>query len=87
LESAQGFFMTTGKRRTYSYDCSFAHIYPARENVEPLIHQVSDARHKSFSTHEQAVEFYLGAKKLGRVRIVRNPGDDEKYGPREDGIQ
>jgi len=62
-------------------------FYDDWENIEPLIHQVSNARHKSFSTHDQAVEFYLGAKKLGRVRIVRDPGDDEKYGPREEGIQ
>lgn len=79
--------MTTGKP-TFTAIIARLLIFPsARENVEPLIHQVSDARHKSFSTHELAVEFYLGAKKLGRVRIVRDPGDDEKYGPREDGIQ
>ena len=78
--------MTTG-RLTFTAIIAHLLIFPARENVEPLIHQVSDAHHKSFSTHEQVIEFYLGAKKLGKVRIVRDPGDDEKYGPREDGIQ
>ena len=27
-------------------------------------------------THEQAKEFYLNAKQMDKVRIVRNPGDD-----------
>lgn len=62
-------------------------IYFSRENVVPLIFRVPDATHQSFTTYEQAEKFYLDAKKQGRVRIVRDPGDDKKFGPRQDGIQ
>ena len=65
----------------------FAHTFPSRENVEPLICHVSNARYKGFSTHKQAKEFYFGAKQMNKVRIVRNPGDDEKYGPMDDAVQ
>ena len=62
-------------------------FYLPRENVEPLIRHVSGACYKGFSTHDQAKEFYLGAKRLDKVRIVRDPGDDKKYGPMEDAVQ
>ena len=62
-------------------------IYLSRENVVPLIFRVPDASHHSFSTYENAEQFYLEEKEKGRVRLVRDPGDDMKFGPREDGIQ
>lgn len=52
-----------------------------RDNVEPLIKQVSGARHKSFRTHNEVLTFYLDAKRKSKVRVVRNPGDDYIYGP------
>jgi hypothetical protein len=55
----------------------------SRENVEPYICHVSNARFKGFSTYDKAEEFYLNAKSLNKVRIVRDPGDDKKYGPME----
>lgn len=64
-----------------------SHISPHRDSVEPLVLGVPGARHKSFSTHELAKEFYLGAKTFGKVKIVRDPGDDEVYGPMSDAIQ
>ncbi|KDR77386.1 hypothetical protein GALMADRAFT_65558 [Galerina marginata CBS 339.88] len=61
--------------------------YDEWENVKDLIHQVPGAVHKSFSTYEQAEQYYLNAKFLGRVKCIRNPGDDEIYGPRKNAIQ
>lgn len=55
--------------------------------VEPLVRGVHGARHKSFPTYSLAQEFYCGAKTLGKVRIVRDPGDEEIYGPMSDAIQ
>lgn len=80
--------MTSGKA-IFLFECTFSFLTfcPTRDNVERLIFQVPDARHKSFSTHEMAEEFYLGAKSLGKVRCVRNPGDDEIYGPRDEAVQ
>ena len=40
-----------------------------------------------FSTHDQAEEFYLDAKLKNNVKIVRDPGDDQKYGPMDVAIQ
>ena len=60
----------------------FLHFFNLpRENVEPLIHHVSGAHYKGFSTHDQAKEFYLGAKRLDKVRIVRDPSDDKNMAP------
>lgn len=58
----------------------FPDISPPRESVEPLVLGVHGACHKSFPTYDMAKEFYLGAKKMGKVRIVRDPGDDERLG-------
>jgi len=51
-----------------------------RDNVETLIKHVPDARYKGFTTHAAAAEHYFNAKKALKVKIVRNPGDDKKYG-------
>ena len=70
--------MTNGKfslKKTAFSVCSH-HTHPSRENVESLIRHVSNARYKGFSTHDEAKEFYLGAKQMGKVKIVRDPGDD-----------
>lgn len=60
---------------------------PTRDNVQPLVKHVPDARYQGFSTHEAAQEYYLSAKALRKVRFVRNPGDDEIYGPRDEAVQ
>jgi hypothetical protein len=52
-----------------------------RDNISHLVLGVSGAKFKGFATKEKATQAYLGAKNDGEVRIVRNPGDDEKYGP------
>jgi hypothetical protein len=58
-----------------------------RANVEPYVKNVSGATHKSFRTHDLALDYYLDAKAKGRVRVVRNPGDDVIYGSRSDAMQ
>jgi len=40
-----------------------------------------------FSTEDQAIEAYLDAKRNGHLAVIRNPGDDEVYGPRDDSVQ
>jgi len=58
-----------------------------RQNVQSLIYQVPDARYKGFTTQSAAEEYYIHAKGRGMVRIVRNPGDNEKFGPMVNAIQ
>ena len=58
-----------------------------RDNVTPLISGVSGARYRGFGTHQQAAKFYLDAKENGLVRVVRDPGDDEFFGPLCDAMQ
>ena len=60
---------------------------PSRENVKPLIRHVSNARFRGFSTSNSAEEFYRDGKQTKKVKIVREPGDDEIYGPIEDAVQ
>ena len=53
-----------------------------RVNIEPLVKKVSGSHYKSFLTHEQALAYYSDAKRNRQVHVIRNPGDDEIYGPR-----
>lgn len=62
-------------------------ISPNRDMVESLIRGVHGAHHKSFPTYTLAREYYYGVKTFGKVRIVRDPGDDEIYGPMSNAIQ
>ncbi|KIJ91184.1 hypothetical protein K443DRAFT_78882, partial [Laccaria amethystina LaAM-08-1] len=57
------------------------------DKVTPFICGVSGARHKGFATHEQAAKFYLHAKENGLVSVVRDPGDEEFFGPLPDAMQ
>jgi len=59
----------------------------SRDNVLPLISNVLGAHYRGFVTLEAAKDFYLGAKRLGKIQIVRNPGDDQVFGPRGEAIQ
>jgi hypothetical protein len=58
-----------------------------RDNVIPYISGVTGARYKGFTTHEQAARFYLDAKQSSLVSVVRDPGDDEFFGPLRDAMQ
>lgn len=58
-----------------------------RDDIRCLIDYVTGARYKSFKIFPEAVEFYLDAKEKGRVKIVRDPGDGERFGPIKDAIQ
>ena len=55
--------------------------HPTRDNVQPLVKHVPDARYRGFSIHKAVQEYYLSAKALRKVRCVRNPGDDEITAP------
>jgi len=52
-----------------------------REKVKPLVEFVSGAQYQSFTTRTEAVSAYQSSKARGLVRIVRDPGDDDIYGP------
>ena len=58
-----------------------------RDNVQTLIKHVPDAHYKGFSTHDAAAEHYFEAKKALKVKIVRDPGDEMKYGPMRSAVQ
>jgi len=59
----------------------------SRDNVLPLVSNILGAHYRGFVTLEAAKDFYLGAKHLDKVWIVRNPGDDQVFGPRGKAIQ
>lgn len=52
-----------------------------RDNVKPLVEFVSGARYQSYPTRDDAMAAYRHSKTKGLVRIIRDPGDDEIYGP------
>ena len=52
-----------------------------RSYVKSLIDGVSGASYSSFRIYEDAADDYAIAKAGGYVRVVRNPGDELKYGP------
>lgn len=56
-------------------------MFLIRDKVKPLIDYVSGARFKSYPTRDEAAAAYKHDKSMGLVRIVRDPGDDEIYGP------
>jgi hypothetical protein len=49
--------------------------------VKSLIDGVSGATYTSFKIYEDAADDYAIAKAGGHLRVVRNPGDELKYGP------
>ena len=49
--------------------------------MKSLIDGVSGASYSSFRIYEDAADDYAIAKAGGYVRVVRNPGDELKYGP------
>ena len=61
--------------------------YLSRDNIKQLTKHVSDACYKGFTTHHNAKQYYISAKKLCKVWIVRNLGDDKLYGPLDHAIQ
>lgn len=61
--------------------CSLILTFLCRDNINHLVNGVLGAKFKGFPTKEKAKEAYLSAKKNGEIHIVRNPGDDNKYGP------
>ncbi|KIK03568.1 hypothetical protein K443DRAFT_95060, partial [Laccaria amethystina LaAM-08-1] len=64
-----------------------AGVYWNEDNVFPLVSNVSGARFRGFTTLEAAQDYYFAAKHLGKVWIVRNPGDDQVFSPESEAIQ
>ena len=58
-----------------------------RDDIRCLIDFVTGARYKSFKTPAQATEFCLEHKTKDKVFLVRNPGDEVRFGPEADAIQ
>lgn len=56
-------------------------IFLSRDYVSHLVLGVSGARYKGFPTLEKANQAYRHAKNNDKIRIVRDPDDDDKYGP------
>ena len=69
------------------FDIWFTKMIYNRDKVTPFIRGVSGARYKGFATHEQAAKFYLHAKENDLVSVVRDPGDEEFFGPLCDAMQ
>lgn len=67
-----------------SFLASCRHLIHQRDNVKPLVTGVTGAHYKRFSTEDEAIRAYLDAKKGGLLVIIRDPDDDEIYGPRSD---
>jgi len=61
-----------------------ANSMSCKDNIEPLVKRVSGSHYKSFLTHEQVLAYYSDTKNNGWVEVIRNPGDDEIYGPRSE---
>lgn len=59
----------------------------SRNNVKCLMDHVSNARYKWFVTHSNAEMYYINAKKLFKVQIVRNLGNSKLYSPLASAIQ
>ena len=65
----------------YGISCMLVNWTSYRANVELLIKNASGTRYKGFLTHQDALVFYLDAKMMRRVHVIRDPGDDQIYGP------
>ncbi|KDR66604.1 hypothetical protein GALMADRAFT_106291, partial [Galerina marginata CBS 339.88] len=57
------------------------------DDVRCLTDIVSGSKYKSYKTHEEASNAYWDAKLSNRVECIRNPGDEDFYGPLEDAVQ
>lgn len=53
----------------------------------PLVSNILGARYKGFATLDAAKDYYFAAKSVGKVWIVRDPGDDQVFGPESEAIQ
>ena len=76
-----------GKDFNSNFNTWQANTTSHRDNIEPLVKKVSGSRYKSFPTREQVLTHYSEAKENRQVEVIRNPGDDEIYGPRSEAEQ
>ena len=52
-----------------------------RKSVHPLVDGVPGSRYTGFRTYEGALWDYYTAKDEGKVKPVRDPGDEFLFGP------
>jgi hypothetical protein len=60
---------------------------PNRPYVQSLTSGVSGNCQKSYATYDEALGVYQDLKVNGLVRIVRNRGDENIFGPVEDAVE
>ena len=53
----------------------------------PLVSKVLGAHYGGFMTVKTAKDYYSNARCMGKVWIVRDPGDDQVFGPESKAIQ
>lgn len=87
LESVPVFIGITGISSPFASSLLLAKALSIRNNVKLLVLGVPGARYKGFSTHAEAEQFYLDAKERCLVKIIRNPGDEQKFGPLFEAVQ
>lgn len=58
-----------------------------RPYVQSITSGVSGNCQKSYPTYDEALEDYLDLKARGLIRIVRNRGDENVFGPIENAVQ
>lgn len=58
-----------------------------RPYVQSITSGVSGNCQKSYTTYDEAWEVYQDLKASGLVRIIRNRGDEDLFGPVEDAIK
>jgi hypothetical protein len=91
------YYVVTAGKCTGVFDnwCVFDAIFSVAEMLETLnrlyVHSltsgVSGSCQESFKTYDEALYLYTDAKRRGIVRLVRDPGDEEIFGPVEDAMQ
>lgn len=76
-----------GKDFSLNFDTWLANARSHRDNIELLVKKVSGSCYKSFPTHKQVLAHYSDAKRKRQVEVIRDPRDDEIYGPRMEAEQ
>jgi hypothetical protein len=62
-------------------------MFQNRPYVQSLTFGVSGSCQKSYATYNEALNIYQELKASGLVRIARNCGDENFFGPVEDAIE
>jgi hypothetical protein len=74
-------YILHGKEFLYSLNASDVLTSGRRKAVYPLVNGVPGSCYTGFRSYEGAFWDYSTAKKDGKVRAVRDPGDEFLFGP------